>query len=157
MSEMYKEIRTAGKSYNEKNDCTVVAVSAATGHSYSEAHSAMADAGRKRHKGAKPHQTISALKALGFKTKNITISAIQKNYPPKYRPNTITPSQVRMLQNVWKDGKTYICFTASHALTIIDGEVIDWTDGRCHRITKICEVIGDRKAPVEKQMWLFEV
>jgi hypothetical protein len=154
---MYQEIRDNSKSFNEKNDCTVVAVAAATGVRYSVAHQEMSNAGRKRHKGAKPDLVLKALKELGFKTKKVTIKQIQKSYPPKYRPNTLTPSQVRMLQDVWKNGKTYVCFTSSHALTVVDGEVADWSDGRCHRITSLYEVIGERVKPYTPQLDLFPV
>ena len=152
---MFNELRTSAKSFNEKNDCSVIAIAAATGCTYSDAHDAMRTAGRKPRKGAKNHQILAALESLGFTYSEHSIESLQTHYPKKNKPKTITPSQVRQYPHIWQNDKTYLFFTNYHVLTVKNGDVIDWTDGRCHRVNYVVEVHGKRFQQPEKQLMLF--
>lgn len=115
------------KALKETNDCTVKAISAVTGVHYVDVHAMLAKHGRPHRKGAKKHTQYNALRDLGFvledvKVRSKTIRTLGREF--KYRPGN------------------YLVWTRGHVLAIKDGEVLDWTNGRLHRVIKVVRVKG---------------
>jgi hypothetical protein len=64
---LWDTMATASRAHNEHNDCTVKALTAATGLSYDECHHALAKQGRKPRKGCHFHTVGKRAAAdLGF-------------------------------------------------------------------------------------------
>lgn len=122
----WKELLKASREYGEHRDCAVKAVAAAAGISYQEAHAALEKHGRKRRHGTYVNVTLKALESLGFKTSG--------NLRNQFAGRT-----VRSLQNELRRG-VYLLRTASHIAAAVDGEVIDYTAGRLHRVREIIRV-----------------
>lgn len=127
-SEKFTTLLEASKSRRETKDCTVKAVAAATGCSYSDAHAAMAKTGRKPRKGSHCSNMVTACKSLGF-----TMERLQRS---EYRAKTMrtAPRDAR-----FQHGE-YIMATSGHVAAVVDGDVIDWTTGRLHRIQAAYQV-----------------
>lgn len=112
----------AAKLLHETKDCAVKAVTAVTGVHYMDVHSLMAACGRRHRKGTPNHITRAVLDRLGFVTEEV--KAWSKT--------------VRTLGREFKGRSgTYLVWTSRHILAIKDGEVLDWTNGRLHRVLKV--------------------
>lgn len=128
----------------ETKDCSVKAFAVVTGCSYKEAHWEMKKAGRPDRKGLPllaqgrrvyreedmpdhNERMIAALKRNGFRVQKVSCNS----------------KTVRTLgRNIKSDGK-FLVFVRRHVLAIKDKKVIDWTNGRCHRIQSVWKVEGD--------------
>lgn len=109
----------------ETNDCTVKAITAVTGVHYVDVHALMAKHGRPYRKGAKKYTQFSTLRDLGFviedvKVKSKTVRTLGREF--KGRPGN------------------YLVWVKGHVLAVKDGEVLDWTNGRCHRVIRVVRV-----------------
>lgn len=118
MNQNYKKIiqdRVPG----ETNDCAVISVVAATGKSYAEVHTAFQKLGRKYRGSAQLYMIERVINDLGFCMYNVTYSV-----------------KARTMKRVGFELKsgTFLVGTPGHIACLRDGEVIDWTEGRCHRI-----------------------
>lgn len=127
-SETFKALLEASKNHGETKDCTVKALTAATGLDYGTVHKALADQGRKPRKGCHVFQMQAAAKALGF-----TMTRRDRN---SYRAKTMTTAA----RDPRMRAGSLICETSGHVAAVINGEVIDWTAGRRHRIQGVYEV-----------------
>lgn len=124
-----KEIYRVGKEYyNDKGHCSVVTVAVACGVAYGRALKEMTAAGRKHRQGASIIQIHHAINKLGYSLKVVRLG---KN------------GTVSTLTNKLPNKGTYIAFVKGHVLTVRDGVVIDWSEGRRHRIIEVLEVIKD--------------
>jgi hypothetical protein len=122
------DLQQARRSLNETNDCAVRAVAAATDTHYADVHSLMARNGRKPRRGTPNEISRKVLDILGFKTQEVT---------PFFKSKTI-----RTLGHELKYRQgTYLVWTRGHILAIVDGEVKDFTKGRCHRVRRIERVV----------------
>lgn len=120
----YKQLALRAKAFNEQRDCSVKAVALLTNASYDEAHRALAAVGRKNGFGVSLSTIIEALRNLGAHVS-------EGREPPA--------KTVRTLERVAPPGR-FLVDTSTHVLAVIDGEIIDWTKGRLHRIIKLFEV-----------------
>lgn len=118
---------------NETNDCSVVAVAVACRLDYKKAHTACAAMGRKNRGGMTQMNILITIRQLGFDLEGVT-KLYQKN-GSKFTPKTIG--------NKLKRGY-YIAFVKGHVLPVVNGEVIDWTSGRNHRILNAYKVTKTR-------------
>jgi hypothetical protein len=119
------------KYYNDSNNCTVVTTAIAAGVTYGKAFNLLKSLGRKTGKGV-PFALIDkhVFKELGFRlimqgdtsTRWGTVSSITTKLPSK---------------------GTFIAYVSGHVLTVRDGKVMDWTEGRRHRIKKVYQVVKD--------------
>ena len=119
------------KYYNDTNNCTVVTTAIAANVPYGKAFNLLKSLGRKTGKGV-PFALIDkhVFKELGYKlieqgdlfTSWGTVSTITTKLPSK---------------------GTFIAYVSGHVLTIRDGVVMDWTEGRRHRIKKVYQVVKD--------------
>ncbi len=118
----------ASNAKGEHRDCTVKALTAATGLSYDECHKALADTGRKPRKGCHWYiQGPIAANALGFNMRRLDRS--------EYRCKTmITAAKDRALRS----GR-FVVQVKRHVAAVVDGNVVDWSEGTRRRIEDIYE------------------
>lgn len=124
--QQWQSMVASSKAKGEHNDCTVKALTAATGLSYDQCHAALAKHGRKHRKGC--HFASVGKKAaadLGFLMETLPWDS--------YRAKTcITAERDRALRN----GR-YVLQVRRHVAAMIDGEVCDWSQGRRHRLQAV--------------------
>ena len=101
-----------------KNDCGVRALAAACGVLYMEAWDALEAEGRKPGRWTYRSQLVKAAKTLGRK--------VQYN-------DSMAGVTVRRLGRELPAGN-WIVHVKGHFLAVIDGEVIDWAEGRLFRV-----------------------
>jgi hypothetical protein len=126
-----KVYKIGHKYYNDTNTCTVVTTAIAANVPYGRAFNLLKSFGRETGKGV-PFALIDrqVFRELGFKlikqgdfnTRWGTVSTITKKLPSK---------------------GTFIAYVRGHVLTIRDGVVMDWTEGRRHRIRNVYQVVKD--------------
>tara|TARA_R110000803_G_scaffold126004_1_gene193482 strand:+ start:282 stop:674 length:393 start_codon:yes stop_codon:yes gene_type:complete len=120
------KIYTIGhKYYKDKNNCSVVAVAVSTGVAYGAAFKALEKAGRVRKRGATTGQIRKALDYLGYTTRTV-----EKDF-----------KTVRTVTDRLPSTGNFLAYTPSHVLSIRNGRVMDWTEGRRQRIYSVTEVI----------------
>ena len=134
--EKYTEIRKGSAQYREKNDCSVVATAATCDVQYWEAHRALKKHGRKKHTGAGPHIYLKAIKDLGFKTVWFEWSKICQ----MARDNGTTYLTSNNVVKALPPRGKYLIRTHTHIAAVVDGEMVDWTEGRRFRVAQIWEV-----------------
>lgn len=123
----YKELTEASDKLNERKDCAVIAVAAACQVSYNEAHEALKLFGRLNKKGTNFAITHAAIRYLGYRL--IELESIKNGH--QLTPRTISQVAINGL---------YICRTRGHIFAVKDGQVLDWTKNRCHRIKKFYKI-----------------
>ena len=126
-----KVYKIGHKYYNDRNNCTVVTTAIAANVPYGKAFNLLKSLGRKTGKGVKfSLMQDCVFKDLGYRlvqqgdlmTRWGTVSTITKKLPSK---------------------GTFIAYVSGHVLTIRDGVVMDWTEGKRHRIKKVYQVVKD--------------
>jgi hypothetical protein len=133
---LWDTMATASKAHGEHNDCTVMALTAATGCSYDDCHAALQQAGRKNRRGCQfPTIGKRAAKSLGFLMEELDY----RDYSAK---TMITAERDRRLAT----GK-YVIRVRGHVAALVDGKVVDWSAGRRHRINNIYTFTAIDKAP----------
>lgn len=132
----YDELNQSSLRNNENNDCTVIALSVATGLSYEKCHRAMKQAGRKDGRGASLFQMKRAAKKLGFHM--INIPTFYKKI--KSENNNHRPSNRTIERWLSQDGH-FILSYCDHVAGVRDGKVIDHTAGRKNVVEKIFVVL----------------
>jgi len=103
-------------------------MTAATGCDYSVVHAAFAKHGRKARKGCNFQSTGAAVaRELGYHMTRLG--------PHQYSAKTmISAAKDRALRS-----GHYVAKVRGHVAAIVDGKIIDWTQGRRHRIIAIFE------------------
>jgi len=125
----YQARREISDAKGESNDCAVIALSLTCRLPYHTVHAALAQQGRKNNDGTRFEQTQAAVTALGFRLTEL-IDPVQPS-GSRYTPKTVG----RLLQE-----GSYLCRVKGHIFAVIDGRVLDWTDGKRHRINRIYKV-----------------
>ncbi len=103
----------------KRADCAVRAICNTTGIDYDTVEAALEKAGRKINSGTFPCEIRRAVTALGFKfserrfSRGTTIASAPREFP----------------------GGAWILFVRGHFAAIVDGNVIDWSEGRRFRVT----------------------
>lgn len=114
--------------YRENRDCTVKAQAACFNISYGRAHRQLAKAGRKARHGA--NITVMA-RAISYQTGEEFEKIVKEFWSARYGRITIG----RFCRENPKG--TFIITSASHAMCVRDGVLIDWTqDGPQRRIVQ---------------------
>lgn len=119
--------RTSNK-FGERNDCTVKAVAMACRVSYTEAHVACESLGRRRHKGMQNMHVLFVAKKLGF---TLTPVKLKRKNGSKFTQRTVGVK--------CKNGY-YMAFVRGHVLPVINGEVYDWSKGRCFHVREVWKI-----------------
>jgi hypothetical protein len=120
----YDKIANDSKKCKEKKDCSVRAITAVSNLPYEYVHEVFAKCGRIHGRGTSMRIIENVLFKLNIWTEKIktsakTIRSLKKTLPKKGR---------------------FLVHVSGHMLAVVDGEVIDWTKERLHRITAIYEV-----------------
>lgn len=133
MYDSFGEINRAIKHEKEANCCTVVATAIACNVRFSKAKRVLASvSGRRKGRGVPFTLTHDkAFKALGKKLKPcITWTACP----------TVT-SLEKWANRPENSDKVFLVYVRGHVLTIRKGKVIDWTQGRRHKVQAVYEVL----------------
>lgn len=130
MSNVYNAISKSSNKFNERNDCTVKAVSIVCGKTYNDSHTACAKLGRTHGKGMKSGVVLQVIESLKYTCTPITLTR-------KYTVRTIT--------QICNKDKKYVAFVNGHILAITDKNVDDWTAGRKHVIESLYEITSGTK------------
>ena len=121
----YKTIRKESDRMKERKDCAVTAVTAISNLPYAYVHRVFEECGRKRCHGTRFDITKKVLRKL-----NIWIDRTKE-----FEARTI----VSLARELPRKGR-FLIQTRGHILAAVDGEIMDWTKGRRHRIRKIHKV-----------------
>lgn len=127
MTHTLSSISNSSRGMNETNDCTVRALAASTGRSYEDCHAALKARGRRNRQGSYDHQWMPAIEDLGFKTIDVS---------RQIRGRTIKTA-VRQLPR----GRKFIVRVRRHIAGFDGVQLLDWADGRQHRIIGVLEVV----------------
>lgn len=145
-TEEYKSLRDDSADHGEMRDCSVIAVAAACGVTYQAAHAALKAAGRKDNRGATVLAIEAAVESLGFFLKPILPIDIIAQYEGCHGRvlksiTTHHPHRKNAVGRWWKNGRSYILITESHAAAVVDGVVHDWTSDRAFKVRIVFEVL----------------
>lgn len=119
----YCEIRSELFQLNDRRFCGPAALAVVADLSGAKARSILESFGRKRRCGTSRDQMFQALEFLKIKYRRLTKLSSCKT--------------VRALGKQPLGKRTMLVFTATHVLAVKDGTIMDWTDGRLHRIKDI--------------------
>jgi len=140
-TQAFETLKNESRKYGETNDCGVIALAACCRVDYSTAHGALRREGRKFGKGTYMSAFHRAANALGYKTDDGQF----RNFAGGTRLSSIVRRKGSGLTvstaPKWLPRRgVFVLVTARHVLTMVNGNVIDWSAGRKHRITNIYEV-----------------
>ena len=167
---MYLDVNKAYSSFdsnlakNEKNDCFVRALAVATGSAYETAHEkAKSSSGRPDKKGT-PNENIVA-QMLNYEMNGMTVgdntysvsvlgNKDTKNVYKLYGEKVLRQKTLKSFIESHPKG-TYIVTVAKHALTVKDGEVMDWNSNKFLPTRKIQGAYKIDSKEVDNQLKLF--
>lgn len=129
MAYSIKAVFRDSRSMNEHDDCAVKALALSTALSYSDAHALLKKHGRKNRAGT-GFQAITrpAFREAGYALIDVTSKIEAKTV------RTFSRLNLPMSSN-------YVIRTARHILAARSNVVLDWTDGRMHRIIEVYKVV----------------
>jgi len=167
---MYLDINKAYSSFNsklaknEKNDCFVRALAVATGSAYETAHEkAKSSFGRPDKKGTPSENIIAQMlnyeqngMTIGDNTYSVTVLGNKdtKNVYKLYGEKVLRKKTLKSFIESHPKG-TYIVTVAKHALTVKDGEVMDWNSNKFLPTRKIQGAYKIENKVEDKQLKLF--
>lgn len=129
----WKEALRAIKHEKENNCCTVIATAIACGVRFSKAKRVLKKvAKRKKGRGVRfnlCHHNVFGI--LGHKLVVVPVCSL---------PATVKTAE-RWASTPENKDKVFLVYVKGHVLTIRKGAVIDWTQGRRHRILQVFEVL----------------
>ncbi len=120
------------------------AIALATGTKYAKVHYEFKKVGRRDRCGTRRPQQEKVLDALGYELKLVHVADKVRRFMPledrgiknKFKSKTITT-----LANELPSRGVFIVYTRGHMLCARGGKVLDWTDGRRHRILEVYRVV----------------
>lgn len=148
----------------EKNDCVVRSIASATGVSYRTAHKfCKEEFGREDKKGTNTLLlTTRFLKAekegLEIGNKKFSVRKLSKSeVKNKYKLYGEEIWRQKTLKSFVKSNPkgTYIVLVAKHALTLKDGELMDWESNKFEPTRKVVDVYKLEEKPQSIQLSLF--
>lgn len=140
-SEVYETLQAEAQSLGESCDCAVKVIAVAAGMPYAEARGRLLAEGRKPGQGAHKHHIFNVIRSAGLVWRWVDLGEMIARYPGAHRNlRSATTHHPDRFPDVWRDGKTYLAFTAGHALAIVDGVNHDHTRGRAVRIIEMYEI-----------------
>ena len=128
MNSKFKELLEECRSIGDDKGCVPIAVAALTGFSYTDVEELFREKGRKKKEGVYFNTTREVLEELGLTLHEVNY----ENYGKTIRT---------FCRNIDSDNK-YIIRVRRHVLAVVDGDALDWTNGRCHRILECFRVEG---------------
>lgn len=146
MAIRYESCVRAGNKMRDGGFCGVIALATALQIPFKKAFYLLEAKGRKKGKGSSPQAMFEIIEELGFKVEIIQCKRnlhyrgddrkflkLDEQYDDRIK--TVITAQ----KHLPKTGK-YICFVGSHVLTIRNGNVEDWSEGRKNQIVMIWKV-----------------
>jgi hypothetical protein len=129
----------------ETNDCSVKAIALVTGVNYLTALDACRHLGRKPRRGMKTFDILAAVRMLGKAPIAVPAAEFIRRYGWKLgseggRSHRVTSHQPARFPKAWKDGNTYLLFTATHVLAVVDGVTHDWSVNKSLRVIAIYKI-----------------
>lgn len=148
----------------EKNDCVVRSLASATGVSYRTAHTFCKDEmGREDKKGVNNLlMTTRFIKAedegLALDNKEFSIRKLgKKEVKNKYKLHGEVIWRKKTLKSFMQSHPkgTYLVLVAKHALTVKDGELLDWDNNKFEPTRKVMDAYQIDEKTKEVQLSLF--
>lgn len=134
-SDEFNELKVMTAEYDEKNDCSVVAIARFVGCSYRVAHAALKANGRINGRGTDNEIIKKALIDLGKPVVSISVDGIVDAYPGRgIMLKNVTTHHPRRYPAVWKDAPNFLMVMRGHIASFHDGEVHDWSVNRALRV-----------------------
>ena len=126
---------------NEYNDCSVRAIAAATGATYTDAHKACAAYGRANRHGMSILGILAAIRLLGYESVDLRAEDMIAQYPAAHKTlKSITTHHPQRFSKVWENGKTYFFVTKGHIAAVVNGVNYDWSQSRCLKVLQLIEI-----------------
>jgi len=132
----FDDLRQAQVLHNETNDCSVKALAVSGNMAYAKAHKLCTQYGRKARRGMFGLQIVRMLKAE-FNATLLDSDQLQRLKKAVGVKNLTVNNLPKALKACGYGSRNVYAMTCNHALGIRQGEVIDWTDGRRHRIDHV--------------------
>ena len=120
-----QRVRDESSRLGEVKDCAVKAVAMALRKPYKDIHSRMQQLGRKRKRGTPNWITRQVINDLGYWLDDCSRLYLKK------------AKTIRTLERVLPKRGTFLVWVEGHVLCAKNGEILDWTKGRLHRIKQI--------------------
>lgn len=148
----------------ERNDCVVRSLASATGVSYRTAHTFCKDEmGRENKKGVNNLlMTTRFIKAeeegLTLDNKEFSIRKLgKKEIKNKYKLHGEVIWRKKTLKSFMQSHPkgTYLVLVAKHALTVKDGELLDWDNNKFEPTRKVMDAYQIDEKPQTVQLSLF--
>ena len=130
MKNLYTGLNKRSAALGESNDCSVIAVAAATSSSYEVSWEAHLMSGRRRRKRSSYESTFDALRLLGFEAVRVR----------HFKARTL----VTLERELPKRG-VFLVFVRGHVLCARAGRIHDWSAGRRHRIRWVYRVVRSKE------------
>jgi hypothetical protein len=135
---LYVQLDQQARAIRESNDCSVKALAALLDLSYADSHTLAGWFGRHYRDGMCLWRMLDAINQWGYHTKRVydrfDLAAGGWN---GWSERIKTP--ISLVQHGPRSGR-YLIVTNRHVAAYIDGQIIDWIDGRCHRIIYVYKV-----------------
>lgn len=131
-------LREDARFLNEKNDCTVKACAVVTGYAYKDLHLLMQAEGRQPGKGVTRLTYQRMLVKLGFEIKLIWAKESDHS---QYDMSGLTMRTVEPTLQHYFPNRKFLVSTRDHVAGFDGQDLVDWTNGRQHRVLDIYEVI----------------
>lgn len=125
----YIQMKNESRKQGERNDCTVIATAIAFRLSYATAHRLMQKAGRRKGCGVwYEEKAVPVLQKAGLVVEELDEEKIRQPNGSRYTAKTIG--------KLCKRGY-YVAICSGHAFAVVNGEVLDWTQGRRHIVNTV--------------------
>ena len=138
-SRVYRGLDNAMKKMNDKNGCSVIAMSIAFGISYEDAYKELEFVGRIHGRGVSQFQLELVAKRLAYQVNGETWLVSKEKIVHLKEMMGVTPT-LNNIVSVLPKGKKYIVSTRDHVVTVKGGRVHDWAEGRKLQVQNIIEV-----------------
>jgi len=132
----FAKICEASASYNERSDCVVKAISITCEMGYDKVHAMVKSKGRKNRCGVKLVTKIAIFAELTYNYGFDLITFV----PKRQGKRQFSQYTMATIGKAFPKGR-YLISVRGHMAAMVDGEILDWTAGRRHRVITLTEVI----------------
>ena len=140
-SDSFVSLKRNAEEIDERNDCSVVALSVASNRMYSEIRELLKFLGRKDRAGVSHNMMYAAIARLGFRGINVDPKEIIARFPKPHCDvlKNFTSHHPRRFPGCMGEG-TFLVWTAGHVFCVKDGVVHDWSVNKSLRAYKIMKL-----------------
>lgn len=131
----FNDLHAESRARGERNDCTVKALAVVMGAPYDAAHRTLEQHGRIRGRGCNRTVWLPALHALGGEYLDVTQAV-------RGAGGRTVLSIEQVLQRGAFARRRFLILTRGHILAFDGERIVDWTQGRRHRVLAVLEVTG---------------